>query len=192
MTRHQFFTTIAGSLSPSGLASVQDAYWLVKEAHRRQSRRITGERYFEHLRRVAHHAHSFGYADSATLTLALLHDVVEDTFVPPSVLVSLFGQEMYEWVVALSKEIPSFHAVTGRLLGRAKLDTEAYYANLAQAPLTPRVIKSCDRLDNLKDFAAWEQPRKDKYITETNRFVLPIADATDPRIAAEIRRRLAL
>ena len=192
MTRHQFFHAIAGSLSPAELAYVQQAYWLVKEAHRRQSRRITGERYFEHLRRVAHHANSFGYSDAGTLTLALLHDVVEDTFVPPAVLISLFGQTMYDWVVLLSKEIPTFHALTGKLLGRAKLDPETYYAALAAAPLTPRIVKSCDRLDNLKDFAAWEQPRKDKYIAETNLFVLPIAEDTDPRIAAGIRERLAL
>ena len=68
MTREEYFTTIADRLKPEELKYVQTAYWLVKDAHRRQHRRLTGERFFEHVRRVSYSAAiEFGYCDAETL-----------------------------------------------------------------------------------------------------------------------------
>lgn len=192
MNRNQFFQSIADHVSNEGLAYIQRAYWLVKEAHRKQHRRLTGERYFEHVRRVACIAIDFGYRDVETITLALIHDVVEDTFVPPSVIASLFGREMYEWALVLSKEHPSYNVVTGRLIARAKLKEAEYYTNLAKADLVPQIVKGCDRIDNLGDFPNWEPARREKYITETTQYILPITDRIDSRISSEIRSRLEL
>ena len=193
MNRTEFFTAIADRLSPEELAYVQKAYWLVKEAHRRQSRRLTGERFFEHVRRVSYEvAITYGYCDADHITLGLIHDVVEDTFVPGGVISGMFGQQMYRWCLSLSKEIPSFHEITGEMIRRAKLPEAEYYANLAVADLQPRRVKAVDRKDNLTDFDQWEPARREKYDRETRTYVLPIARATDARIADEIERRLSV
>ncbi len=192
MNRQQFFIDIAERLTTQELSYVQKAYWLVKEAHRKQSRRMTGERYFEHVRRVAHSAAiTYGYCTPEVIALGLLHDVVEDTFVPPDVIVSLFGQQMYHDCLILSKEIPAFDIVTGRMLNRAKQKEDHYYAMIADASRLPRIIKGCDRIDNLADFDQWEPARREKYERETRTYVLPIVRETDSRMADEIERRLA-
>lgn len=191
MNRESYFKELGDYIPSDGLVYVQRAYWLVKEAHRKQSRRLTGERYFEHVRRVSFMAGvTFGYNDAETFALGLLHDVIEDTYVPPSVIVNLFGQSMYKDVLVLSKELPLFDPVSGKLLARAKLSNVDYYGGLAIARDTPRRIKGCDRIDNLQDLAKWEDARRKKYIAETETFVLPIVRATDLRMAGEIVNRL--
>jgi (p)ppGpp synthase/HD superfamily hydrolase len=189
MNREEYFRAIADRLHGDELAYVQRAYWLVKEAHRKQSRRLTGERFFEHVRRVSFLAGvTYGYYDAQTLSLGLLHDLIEDTYVPSSVIVSLFGQTMYAEVLLLSKELPSYNVVTGEVMAKAKLTDKAYYGALAIAPQRPRVVKGCDRLDNLSDLERWEPERREKYIKETRELVLPVI--SDERIHRAIVDRL--
>ncbi len=52
MNRETFFDTIHTLVDPSELIMVSHAYWLAKQVHREQTR-DSGERYFEHCRRVA-------------------------------------------------------------------------------------------------------------------------------------------
>lgn len=191
MDRDTYFKILAEKLKADELAYVQRMYWLVKDAHRRQSRRLTGERYFEHVRRVSLDlAVTYGYWDAMTIAEGLGHDLIEDTFVLPSVIVDLFGQELYDDILSLSKELPSFNPITGQMIVRAKVKDEIYYSSLAIARVRPRRVKGCDRIDNLTDLIAWEPARRDKYIIETETNVLPIIEATDLRMAAEIRRKL--
>jgi len=193
MNRKQFFTLLADRLTTEELAYVQKAYWLAKEAHRRQSRRLTGERYFEHLRRVALLAgEEFGYWRGDIIALCLLHDVIEDTYTPPDVIASLFGAKMHIWCRSLSKEIGAFDAVTGEMIRRAKLTDDQYYGDLFMAHKEPRIVKGCDRIDNLGDLASWDAARRQKYEAETRTRVLPIIQVTDLRMVAEIEKRLAV
>ena len=191
MNREKFFTDLADVIPADGLLYVQDAYFLVKHAHRTQSRRLTGERYFEHIRRVAYMlAFDYGYNDAQTIALGLLHDVVEDTFTPQSLILKLFGAEMYRDIWILSKELPTFNSITGVVVGRTKITDDLYYESLANGAKRPRLVKGCDRIDNVADLAKWEPARQQKYITETTSRVLPIVKAVDLRMAAEIERRL--
>lgn len=194
MNRNTFFQEIAEHVPADGLEYIQRAYWLVKDAHRKQSRRLTGERYFEHVRRVAYMlCITYGYTKPETIALGLLHDVIEDTFVPPSVITNLFGQAMYEDIMVLSKELPTFNLVTGTMIARAKIKDELYYQNLlTTASRKPRLVKGCDRIDNLADLPSWEETRRIKYINETRTNVLPIVYLADVRMATEIERLLAL
>jgi (p)ppGpp synthase/HD superfamily hydrolase len=161
MNRQQYFSDVADHLSSSDLAYVQRAYWLVKEAHRRQSRRLTGERFFEHVRRVSYAVGiTYGYADAHHFALGLLHDIVEDTFTPQDIIVNLFGHVMYHDILVLSKELPAFDSVSGRMIKRAKLSDDEYYPALAAAGPKPRRVKGCDRIDNVADLAQWEPTRR--------------------------------
>ena len=193
MDRKEFFKTISDVIPNDQVSYVQDMYWLVKEAHRKQSRRPTGERYFEHVRRVAFDvAMTYGYNDGMHVALALGHDLVEDTYVHPRIIVKMFGQQLYEDIAVLSKELPSFHPVTGELVARAKLKDDDYYKKVSEASKRVRRVKGCDRIDNLTDLSKWEEGRRFKYVTETQGWVLPIIRDTDLRMAAEIERKLSL
>ena len=192
MNRKTYFTTIADIIPADGLQYVQNAYYIVKDAHRKQSRRLTGERYFEHVRRVSWAAAvTFGYNDAHTIALGLLHDVIEDTYVPTNIIVNLFGRRMYQDILSLSKELPSFNPITGELIARAKIADDTYYAELMTAAMAPRIIKGCDRIDNLADLPSWEEARRNKYIAETNNRIMPIVSITDARMAKVIQDKLA-
>ena len=191
MNRKEYFTTIADIVPGDELRYIQNAYHLAKDAHRKQSRRLTGERYFEHIRRVSFDvATRFHYTSAHYISLALLHDVIEDTYTPPSFIVSLFGRQMYDDILFLSKEVPSFNFVTGEVIGKFKLPDHEYYETLSNATKAARVIKGCDRIDNLADLVSWEPSRRERYVTETRGRIIPIVRSVDLRIANTIEERL--
>ncbi len=190
MNRVQFFEHFHTKLTAEELLYVQTAYFIAKDAHRTQSRRLTGERFFEHLRRVALLSDKYGYSDANIIVLDLLHDVGEDTNVPPRVLVNLFGAQMYKWISDVSKEHAAFNPITGEVIGRCRIPDDEFYARLAEADLEPRITKSCDRLDNVADLHLWEKPRQNKYIIETNDRLMPMIRKPDLRIAAAIEEKL--
>lgn len=192
MNRELFFTTLAPKLTAADLSNVQDAYWMAKEGHRPQVRRLTGERYVNHVIRVTWIAAvDFGYCDKDTIVTGLLHDTIEDTWVPQGIIVNAFGQRVYRGMLALSKEIPSVNQITGEVISRAKLSTDAYYEKLMNEELFIRVVKVADRIDNLTDLPTWEPARREKYTIETEKYVLPLARKTDLRMAAKIEEKLA-
>lgn len=192
MNHEDFFQTIAISLNTAHLKYVQKAYWMAKEVHRTQSRRLTGERYFEHVRRVAELAIQFGFVDHEVIALSILHDTIEDTYTPQDVIVDLFGTKMYSWILSLSKEVPVFHPVTGKVIHRLKLKTEEYYRDLSNGNWQPKIVKAFDRLDNVSDLILWDPQRQAKYVKETREFVLPLAQTVDERIAQAIESKLNL
>lgn len=67
--------------------------------------RHSGKHYYYHLVDVAQLLLNFGIRDEATITASLLHDYIEDVEgVTPQVVASLFGNEVAEIVVLVSKE----------------------------------------------------------------------------------------
>lgn len=192
MDRDTFFRGMAEHLPAYDLPGVQMAYWLAKEGHRPQVRRLTGERYFEHVRRVSWMVVvKFRYRFGSIASLALLHDVIEDTFTPAQVIPCLFGSAMYRNAMALSKEFPSYDMMTGEVIGRAKKNDDEYYAGLEIADPLVRIVKGADRCDNLVDLPSWEPARKQKYITETETRILPLLHDL-PEIKSEVERLLDL
>lgn len=193
MNRDRFFE-ILGDRTVNGRELVQRAYWLSKNVHRVQMR-DSGERYFEHPRRVALILAEQGLVDPDIMVTALLHDVLEDTFTPSDVLLCLFGCEAYRRLEILSKQMPAEDRATGQVIGWAKKDTEDYYLGLRSACKTVRLVKCADRLDNLRTCHVWPQERVCSYVKETERLVMPLAQATDPffcdLIESEVGRIMA-
>ncbi len=185
MNRERFFGLLT-RLNAGGLVQVQGAYWLAKNAHRMQQR-DGGERYFEHPRRVAIALVESGDYDADTLCLALCHDVVEDSNTPAHVIVDLFDAAFWRDLATLSKYVPLFDPVTGQIIGRVKKPLEEYFAAIAGAALRVRRVKLFDRLDNLGTMKAeWPAPRRAAYLDETRARLLPIAVATDARLATTL------
>lgn len=162
----------------SDLLSIQQAYWFSRNVHREQ-KRTTGEPYFEHPRRVAVILIERGYTTTNHLILALLHDVVEDTCTPPEIIISLFGEDVYEQIKILSKSVPSFNDSSDEIIRWTEKKPEEYYAAIAQAAKETILVKLADRLDNLRTCKDWTPQRIRKYMRETDRFVLPMATPTD-------------
>ncbi len=189
MNRNEFFTVVSQGMQDSDdLHFLQIAYWFAKDQHNDQQR-DDGVRYFEHCREVALILmREHGIYAVKTLALGLLHDVIEDTFAPPVALLKLFGTELYSWVVLLSESYPVHHAVTGKLLVRAKRDKEEYFRGILEAPLPVRQVKCADRMHNLRTCGPWSPERKRRKAEETRKFVLPIAEATNPAFAEELQR----
>lgn len=185
MSRKQFFALLRGL--PSGdLVQIQHAYWLAKNAHRMQSR-DNGARYFEHPRRVAVMLIERGVRDKDAITTGLLHDVTEDTNTPHGVIVDVFPNIIWERLYLLSKVVPLFDPVTGQIYHRLKKPANDYFTAIAAADEVVRMVKCADRLDNLGDVANWKPERLTRYIAETEEYIIPIAEKTDPWFLRELR-----
>jgi guanosine-3',5'-bis(diphosphate) 3'-pyrophosphohydrolase len=83
----------------------------------------------------------FGIDDGRALTAAVLHDTIEDTTTDYDDIRDYFGEEVADWVAALSKD-----------KRREWDEREAVYEKqLARAPWQVQVCKLADILDNLMD-----------------------------------------
>ena len=190
MSRETFFELLRG-LPLSDRSQVQVAYWLARNAHHDQTPRDNGDDYFEHPRQVAVILIKRGYRDKNIVTLALLHDVVEDTNTPLGVIVDLFPDVVWKWLYVLSKSAPFFDPITGQLHDRTKKPVDKYYAAISAEDPPVRLVKLADRLHNLGTMSLWDQARRDKYLAETEQYILPIAEQTDPWFAEEIGKAIA-
>ena len=136
-------------------------------AHAGQTR-FSGAPYIVHPRAVrAILEHEFPEdVDAETLAVALLHDVLEDCEVHPTILLERWGREVQEGVTLLSWSI--------RALGIER-DERIYWSGIRRGPRLVRLVKAADRIDNIRD--ALDAPRpglRERYLRETDRELLPI------------------
>jgi (p)ppGpp synthase/HD superfamily hydrolase len=135
---------------------------------------------------LVHH----GYRATDYVVRGLLHDVVEDTNTPCVVIVDLFGPEIWRSLETLSRYMPSFDPVTGQLIGRFKKTIEEYYAAIAAAPDEVKITKCADRLNNLETCGVWEAARRERYLKETEQYILPVARTLMGSYAGELEAEL--
>ncbi len=91
--------------------------------------------------------------------IALLHDVVEDTHTDPEVIKKIFGEEIAQGVVLLSKKVNG-----------VKISIERYYEELRNADPEIRWIKAADRIENLSVFLRMSYVPE---LIDPNQFKLP-------------------
>lgn len=173
MDRAEFFALLADRPTAE-LAHIQLAYWLAKNAHRYFTR-DNGERYFEHPRGVAVSLITHGFKRTNFIVIGLLHDVIEDTNTPGTVIVDLFGPETWTQLETLSRYIPLFNLITGQIMVRHKKTLDEYYEEIWKAVDLVKIVKCADRLHNLQTCGAWADDRRKRYIEETQQRVLPLA-----------------
>jgi guanosine-3',5'-bis(diphosphate) 3'-pyrophosphohydrolase len=166
---------------------ILSAYAIARDVHQYQ-RRNDGTPYFWHPTRVARILlHELECRDAELLISALLHDTLEDSdILNPEVLKYNFGEYVSFIVESLTKEI---RVDDGPL--REQIDRE-YVERLKKAPEDSRVIKLCDRLDNMRCLGFNLKRNPFKYVKETTEHYLPMAEASsDPRmkyLLAEIQK----
>lgn len=189
MSRFEFLQALSRDCRLDDLRLIQKAYWLSKNVHRPQHRQ-SGERYFEHPVRVARMLIDLGYRDVNTVSTALLHDVVEDTYTPDHVIVDLFGPEVWDNINLLSKTRPALDPITLELIAEVKVDKDVYFDRIMKANKTVRLVKVADRVDNTSDLLSFTPERQEKYIKETEQYILPLAEMTDPALLSLLKSNL--
>jgi GTP pyrophosphokinase len=138
-----------------------------ESAHAGQTR-STGEPYITHPRAVrAILEDEFPEPmDDATLATALLHDVLEDCDVHPTVLLERWGRQVQENVTLLSWNL--------KVLGIDR-DARVYWSGIRRGPRAVRLVKAADRLHNIRETVAGRTARMAKrYLEETPAHLLPI------------------
>ncbi|MDP3778618.1 MAG: HD domain-containing protein [bacterium] len=185
MNRETFFDRIHGLVDPSELIMVSHAYWLAKQVHREQVR-DSGERYFEHCRRVALNLVGLPSVTASDFVLSFVHDCIEDGFMPPGLLRAIFGDEMAHAVAAISKSVPVYDEHSLTVISRRKKSIDDYFAGIRKAPVFVGRVKCADRLDNLRSMGVWTVERKKKYLLETEQYILPLAREVDHMLAVQL------
>ncbi len=151
------------------LKIIEKAYKVAYKAHRNQ-KRVSGVEYILHPISVAYILVEMGM-DSFSVAAALLHDVVEDTYVTQEDIKALFGKEISDLVdgVTKLKKIPSS--------SREEQQAENIRKMLLAMSHDIRVImiKLADRLQNMRTIECMPmQKRRDKSLQNMEVFA-PIA-----------------
>jgi (p)ppGpp synthase/HD superfamily hydrolase len=104
MPRQEFIGLLEGKIAPDLIDQIMLAYKLAKYAHKGQER-DNGERYFDHPKRVARLLiQEWEIYDHQMIIAALLHDIVEDTFMLDTDDIGvIFGERVSVLVDAVSK-----------------------------------------------------------------------------------------
>lgn len=136
---------------------------------------LTSEIYFSHPLRVSALATLIsGTQDASIGVIALLHNVLEVSDVSADNLSDIFGDDVSDQIKALTVD---------RDVQWDRTYKAGYYSKLMLCPLSARVVKIVDKLDNL--FVLGLNPEesvREKYLAEIEDFVLPMATATLPRL----------
>lgn len=186
--KRDFFEELA-IRHPRDVQLIEWAYWIAKNAHKGQ-KRDHGERSFEHCKRVALILSARDNCTATEIILALLHDCIEDTYIPESMLRHLFYDFITDALATLTKFVILYDKKTGTVLEKKKKTDEEYFSLIAQAPAYVRRVKLADRLDNLQDMETWTHERILHYLHETEKYIIPIAEKTDEFFLNELTKEI--
>lgn len=160
VNRAQFEEQIAKYFIPSQLRLIMMAYRFSKYGHRGQER-DGGGRYFDHPREVSLILLRQGLFDHEMIIAALLHDVMEDSFILTwEDLEFIFGSRVCGLVKLLTKE--------------PGLPKEQYFPRLLSGPPEAWLIKMADRLHNLSTLGSCTREKQIKQIKETREKYFPL------------------
>ena len=155
--------------------SLLNAVAFAARAHRAQLRKDGQTPYVSHVFRVCLTVrHLFGIDDPEVLTVALLHDTIEDTTTDRDDLIEQFGGKVAGWVAALSKD--------KRLPDDER--ESAYCRALTESPWQVQMCKLADIYDNLNDVASLSAKGTKRALARTRRYL----DALKAQLKPEARR----
>lgn len=145
---------------PSQVRLIMMAYRFAKYGHRGQER-DGGGRYFDHPREVSLLLLRQGVLDHEVIIAALLHDVMEDSFILTwEDLEFIFGSRLCTMVKLLTKE--------------PDLPKEDYLPRLANGMPEAWLVKLADRLHNMSTLGSCSREKQVKQVKETRLKILPL------------------
>jgi len=145
--------------------------------HAKQMRKWSDQPYITHPARVAGIISCHAFATEARVAAGWLHDVIEDT---ETTSIDLWDADFPKTTVSLVVELtnPSKERPDLNRADRKKMDRE----HLQSVSLWAKLIKSFDRLDNLRDMAGAEDGFKRLYVEES----FALADALEKNCSASV------
>lgn len=171
--REQFLTKLKPKLFPRELEHIETAYRFSKYGHRTQFRDGKVVRYFEHPKAVALILiDELRITNWQTIVIALLHDVLEDSYLLTPYRVEYnFGKLVARGVKLLTKK-----------------PKRGYFRRLLRQA-TPQLIliKLCDFLHNLRTLGSCSPEKQRKQINEAREKYLPLADLLIKKLPAKRR-----
>ncbi len=162
--------TLESYIQDDQIEQITKAYEFGAHAHAGQTR-ISGEPYISHPVAVAQSLAEM-HLDPQTIVAAILHDVVEDTDIPVSVLKEEFGEEVAALVDGVSK-LDQMH-----FTNRAEAQAESFRKMILAMIEDIRVIlvKLADRLHNMSTLDAMPREKQARIARETLEIYAPIAN----------------
>jgi len=188
--RKEFESLLNLRMRPVDIEWVMRAYKASKLGHGHKNQlRENGERYFEHPKRVALILmRELGVYDRDMIISALLHDIVEDTYIfgardeAYSNLQGEFRRRVATFVMALSKEPCGLEE---------KLERDRrYFEGIVEEGPKTMLLKLSDRLDNLRDLHGCSVAKKQHYVEETEEKILPLALYARTQFSGDIKRNV--
>ena len=166
---HELQTAVRGYLPNQDLSPLEKAYKFGADRHGPQLR-VSGEPYITHPLNVALILTRFK-VDLASITAAILHDVVEDTETPLTEIEQLFGKQVADLVDGMTK--------IGKIEFRSSQErlAENFRKMLFAMAKDVRVIliKLADRLHNMRTIEALPPPKRRRITQETLDIYAPLA-----------------
>lgn len=112
---------------------------------------------------------------------ALLHDVIEDCGITMKELKNNFNESIAQMVKLLTKD-PS-----------VENHNRVYVESIMNAGDPVRLLKVCDRLDNLRSLRfSGNKTKIRRYVSETEKKYIPMAEATNNYIYRELKHELVV
>lgn len=166
---HELQTAVHSYLPNQDLSPLEKAYKFGADRHGPQLR-VSGEPYITHPLNVALILTRFK-VDLASITAAILHDVVEDTETPLAEIEQLFGKQVADLVDGMTK--------IGKIEFRSSQErlAENFRKMLFAMAKDVRVIliKLADRLHNMRTIEALPPPKRRRITQETLDIYAPLA-----------------
>jgi len=173
-TRHEdhksFLQRFKLKITPSDIEKIDYAYDMAKYGHRNQFRE-GGERYFEHARSTAIILiDELGITDVEMIIAALLHDILEDSFLLTCERIKItFGERTAVLVSGVTKP------KKGDSRFPSNVERHLFYDNqVKNSCIGTKLIKLADRLQNLRTLAACSLEKQKRKIQETKNVYFPL------------------
>lgn len=157
------------------------AKMFAKLAHAGQVRKYTGEAYIVHPLNVVQILKRHGIEDDITLTSAWLHDTIEDTGTTYDEILSIFGREVADNVLALSDLEEGKNRADRKRKSRERL---------ALANERVQNIKVADLIDNTSSIVEHDPEFAKVYLHE-KRLLLDVLTKAKPSLLEEARRQIS-
>lgn len=139
---------------------LEKAINFAKEKHKGQVRKYTNEPYFQHLENVANLVTNYLPDDSlkeSRLSIAYLHDVLEDTDANYQELITNFGNGIAIAVLSLSDNFKE---------GNRAIRKKQYEDQLKEAGGIIQTIKYADLIDNTSTIVKYDRKFSEVYLVE--------------------------
>lgn len=154
---------------------LKKALKFAKEKHKGQ-KRDEGTEYFEHIKAVVKILIEEGIDDDTVLTVAALHDVLEDTDTTYEEIEKEFNTEVAGCVEVLTK--------------KKNQPFDVYAKRVFECDEYPyaRIIKLADRLHNLMTLLQTKRPEKiERKVLETERCIIPYEKCCSGNLMKKIK-----